>query len=84
MSHSLLLGCLWVFASVGVAMLPVRRQFVPAGALLALSVPLILFIGIQHGALVGFAAALALVSMFRNPLRYLWARMRGQNPSLPE
>ena len=26
---------------------------------------------------------LAFISMFRNPLRYFWARARGQRPTLP-
>tara|TARA_R110002111_G_scaffold41940_3_gene77393 strand:+ start:231 stop:482 length:252 start_codon:yes stop_codon:yes gene_type:complete len=75
---------LWVFASAGVAMLPMRRQYIP-GVVLLISAPvLIFFIGQQVGwfmALLGFAA---FVSMFRNPLRFIYAKLRGQNPQVPQ
>ncbi|NNE52692.1 MAG: DUF2484 family protein [Sulfitobacter sp.] len=74
----------WVFASVIVAMLPMRLQYVP-GVILLLAAPvLIILIGREVGwipALLGFAA---FVSMFRNPLRFIWAKARGQNPQVPE
>jgi len=38
--------------------------------------------GVGTGALLG--ALLAFMSMFRNPLRYFWARARGQRPTLPK
>ena len=74
----------WVFASVGVAMLPVRKQYFPALVLLLAAPVLIIMAGMQHGwmyALLGFAA---FISMFRNPLRYIAARLRGENPEIPE
>lgn len=83
MSLSLLLGCAWVVAATIVAMLPMRRQFAPGLVLLIAAPPLIGFIGWQHGwilAALGFAAFL---SMFRNPLRYLWRRALGHKPTLP-
>lgn len=74
----LLWSCvLWVLASVAVALLPMRYQFVPGLALLVLAPVLIFWVG---AALNWWAAGLALcafVSMFRNPLRYFWARGRG-------
>lgn len=78
------LSIAWVFASVAVAMLPVRRQFVPAGALLLTAPVLLVMAGMQYGwvfSLLGFAAFL---SMFRNPLRYIAARLRGEHPEIPE
>ena len=74
---------LWVFASVGVAMLPMRHQYIPGVALLIAAPVLIIAIGIHVGWLASLVAVLAFVSMFRNPLRYLWARLRGEKPELP-
>ncbi len=75
---------LWVFASVAVAMLPMRRQYVP-GVMLLLAAPvLITMIGMQVSWVVAALAVLAFVSMFRNPLRYIIARLRGQKPEIPE
>ena len=77
------LSVLWVFASATVAMLPMRLQYVP-GVLLLLAAPvLIFFIGREVGWIAGLAALAAFVSMFRNPLRYFWARLRGRKPELP-
>lgn len=78
------LSIAWVFASAGVAMLPVRRQYFPALALLLAAPVLIIMAGMQYGwvyALLGFAA---FISMFRNPLRYIAARLRGEHPEIPE
>ncbi len=75
---------LWVLASAGVAMLPMRHQYVPGVALLVAAPVLIYFIGAQVGWIPGLLALAAFVSMFRNPLRYFWARARGQRPELPK
>lgn len=49
MSASLLLGALYVICAAVVAMLPIRRQYWPAGLML-IAAPLLLgFIGYQHG-----------------------------------
>ena len=74
----------WVFASVGCAMLPMRRQYVPGIALLIAAPILIVMIGIQVSPWLAIAAVFAFLSMFRNPLRYIWARLRGQNPEIPK
>ncbi|WP_299140409.1 DUF2484 family protein [uncultured Tateyamaria sp.] len=80
----LLLACVgWVLASTAVAMLPMRHQYIPGIALLILAPVLILWIGISVAWWAGALAAAAFVSMFRNPLRYFWAKLRGQNPQLP-
>ncbi|MBR9843479.1 MAG: DUF2484 family protein [Rhodobacteraceae bacterium] len=84
MSPSLILGCLWVFTSAIVAMLPMRRQYAPGIALLFAAPALIGVIWWEHGVWVGLAALFAFVSMFRNPLRYLWKRLRGEKPELPK
>lgn len=81
---SLLYACiLWVFASAACAMLPIRHQNVPAVILLIAAPILIVLIGIQLNPWVAIAAVVAFISMFRNPLRFIWAKMRGQNPQLP-
>lgn len=75
---------LWVFASAAVAMLPMRRQYVPGVILLLMAPVLIFMIGVQVGWIPALLALAAFVSMFRNPLRYLVARLRGQNPQVPQ
>jgi hypothetical protein len=79
----LYLCILWVFASAICAMLPIRLQYVPAVILLIAALILIIMIGIQINPWVAIAAVVAFLSMFRNPLRFIWAKLRGQNPQLP-
>ena len=84
MMLSVLLAVGWVLASTIVAFLPMHRQYVPGGILLCVAPFLILFLGIQFGWIVGCAALFAFVSMFRNPLRYLWKKWRGLPVEVPE
>ena len=84
MSASLLLGALYVICAAVVAMLPIRRQYWPAGLML-IAAPLLLgFIGYQHGWIWFFLGMAAFLSMFRNSLRYLWRVSRGERPEIPE
>ena len=83
MSLPAILACLWVLAATATAALPMRRQYVPGIALLLLAPLLILWLSIVHGVWIGLVALLAFVSMFRNPLRYLLARLRGERPEVP-
>ncbi len=76
MSLALILACLWVLGSAIVAMLPYRMQFPPGIALLVLSVPLVAFVGYSHGWIWAVIIVAAVVSMFRNPLRYFWRKAR--------
>ena len=80
----LLLCVVWVFASAGVAMLPMKRQYAPGVVLLLTAPVLIAMIWVQVGWIVAVLALGAFVSMFRNPLRYLIAKASGQNPKVPE
>ena len=73
----------WVFAATVVAMLPMRHQYVPGIALLIAAPVLIAWVGITVAWWAGLLALAAFVSMFRNPLRYFWAKARGQSPQLP-
>lgn len=60
-----------------------RRQY-PLGVALLVAAPvLILWIGHDFSWFVGVLAAAAFVSMFRNPLRYFYARAKGDRPELP-
>jgi len=74
----------WVIAAALVAMLPMRRQYVPGVALLIAAPVLIGMIWMQVAWWAGLLALAAFVSMFRNPLLYFYARLRGQRPELPE
>jgi hypothetical protein len=82
---TLLFACiLWVFASAACAMLPIRNQYIPAVILLIAAPVLIVWIGYDVHPLAAIAAVAAFVSMFRNPLRYLYARLKGEQPELPK
>lgn len=74
----------WVLASAAVAMLPMRRQYIPGLALLLAAPVLIALVWRDVGAWAGLAALAAFASMYRNPLRYLWARLRGQRWEVPD
>jgi hypothetical protein len=78
MSPALILACLWVLASAITAMLPYKMQFPPGIALLILSVPLLIYIGLSHGFIWVGLFLLAVASMFRNPLIYFIKRLRGR------
>lgn len=75
---------LWALASAAVAMIPMRHQYVPGVALLVAAPVLIVFIGTEHGPVLAILAIAAFLSMFRNPLRYLWARVGGRHPEIPK
>lgn len=74
----------WVLASAAVAFLPVRRQYVPGVVLLVAAPVLIVMIGGQYGWIYAALGLAAFISMFRNPLRYIAARLRGQTPEIPD
>ena len=76
MAVTLFLAILWVLASTVVAFLPMRRQYFPGGALLLAAPVLIVMIAMNFGFIAAVAAVLAFLSMFRNPLRYLWKKLR--------
>ncbi len=78
------LSVLWVFASAGVAMLPMRQQYIPGAALLIAAPVLIVLIAMQVGWFMALLGLAAFVSMFRNPLIFLVAKLRGQNPQVPQ
>jgi hypothetical protein len=77
MPLSLILACIWVLAAAVVAMLPMRHQYLPGGALLLLSLPLAVFVGVQVGWPWVAAVLFAVLSMYRRPLLAL-ARHAGR------
>lgn len=77
MSLSIILAVCWVLASTVVALLPMRRQYAP-GLLLLIAAPVLIgFLGYEHGWIAAALATAGFVSMFRNPLRYLWGKAFG-------
>ena len=66
------------------ALLPMRWQYAPGITLLLLAPVVIIWLGFDFGWGWSIAAVLALGSMFRNPLKYIYARARGQNPEIPK
>lgn len=83
MTPSLIVAALWAVAATVTAFLPMRRQYVPGVTLLVLAPVLIVWLAVDLGWLVALGATLAFLSMFRNPLRYLIARLRGRRPQVP-
>jgi len=83
-SLSVIIAALWALAVTATAFLPMRRQYVPGITLLVLAPVLIVWLGYDYGWWLSVAATLGFVSMFRNPLRYFYARARGQRPELPK
>ena len=76
-------ACLWVVAAALVAMLPMRWQILPGLALLAAAAPLLWRLGADYGPWAAALAVLALLSMFRRPLRHLLTRARRRQPESP-
>jgi Protein of unknown function (DUF2484) len=83
MTAPLVAGALWVLASALVALLPMRRQYVPGVALLLLAPVLIVWIGWVHGWLWAAFGLFAFLSMFRNPLVYFWKKATGRPVDVP-
>lgn len=77
MTLSLTLACLWVLAATVTALLPMRRQYVPGVTLLLLAPVLLVWIGMEHGLWVALGCMLAVLSLFRHPLRYLGRKALG-------
>ena len=83
MTYSLIAACLWVLVGAVTAAFPIRHQMVPGSILLLTAVPLMIWIGAENGWHWTLIALMAFLSMFRRPLMYLLARLRGEQPELP-
>lgn len=84
MTLSLTLACLWVLASTVTALLPMKHQYRPGVTLLIEAPVLILWLGYDFGWWLSVIALFAFVSMFRNPLRYIFKRLNGDAVELPK
>lgn len=73
----IILAAIWVLLATGVAFLPMRHQFLPAGLLMVAALGLIGSIFVEFGWVAGLAALIGFVSMFRHPLRYVWRSARA-------
>ena len=82
-SVSLLLAAIWVISASIVAFLPMKFQYPPGLVLLVAAPCLLVFIGVQHGIWVALLGLAGFVSMFRNPLIFLWRMARGEKPEVP-
>lgn len=80
----LILSCLWVLAATAVAFMPMRYQYAPGIVLLLAAPVLIYLIGRDLSVWAALAAALAFISMFRNPLRYFAKRAMGEKVEVPK
>ncbi|MCU9849627.1 DUF2484 family protein [Defluviimonas sp. WL0024] len=75
MSLAVPLACLWVLVATGVAFLPMRYQILPGLLLLVAAATLVVWLAADTSPWIAVAALVAVVSMFRKPLRYLLKRI---------
>lgn len=84
LSWSVIVSSIWVLASTITALLPMRFQYLPGVTLLVMAPFLIIWLGYDFGWGWSIAALLGFASMFRNPLKYIYARARGYKPEIPK
>ncbi len=65
---------LWIVASAAVSFLPMRHQYAPGLLLLVLAPALIAWLAVSYGLWLAVFGAVAFLSMFRHPLRYLFRK----------
>jgi hypothetical protein len=75
MTASLTLACVWALVGCGIGALPSRFHWRGAVALIATGIPLLGWVTLQNGALVGLLMMVAGASLLRWPLLRLgqWA-----------
>lgn len=84
MSASLVCACLWLVAANVLAMIPSRdNHWQRAYALICVGVPLLGWLTVEEGPVVGMAALVAGASVLRWPLVHLWRWVRGARPVPP-
>lgn len=80
MSSSLILACLWGLAANLAAMIPSRDDhWTRAYILIVFGVPILGYVTLQHGALVGLLILAAGCSVLRWPVIYLGRWMRRKS-----
>ena len=84
MSWSIIISAIWVLCATATAMLPMRHQYKLGFSLLIVAPVLILWLGFDFGWIWSLLAFAGFASMFRNPLKYFYARARGQKPEVPK
>lgn len=84
MIWSVVVSAVWVLVATGTALLPMRQQYLPGVTLLVLAPILIVWLGVDFGWGWSAVAFLGFASMFRNPLKYIFARARGLHPERPK
>ncbi|MEM6376212.1 MAG: DUF2484 family protein [Pseudomonadota bacterium] len=68
--------CLWVLTATAVALMPMRRQFLPDLILLLAAPALLIWVLLAAGRVWALGAALAFVSLYRKPSRYRARQVR--------
>lgn len=77
MTPSLIAAALWALAANLIAMVPSKRGHWPAAwALIAAGIPIVGWVTLQNGPVVGLVVLAAGVSILRWPVRYLLAWLR--------
>ena len=73
------LACLWALAANVIAMLPSRRNHWPAAwVLIAVGIPILGYVTLENGPVVGLVVLAAGASILRWPVRYLFRWMRDK------
>lgn len=79
MSISLGLGCLWLVVANVIAMFPSKdHHWSNAYALIAVGLPLLVWIAVQNGLVIAALLMVAGMSVLRWPVRYLWRWVLSQ------
>jgi hypothetical protein len=72
------LFCLWVVVAGVIGMAPTRYHWRGAYVLIATGVPLLIWLALDQPIWVTLLALLAVASVLRWPLRYIWRRMTAR------
>lgn len=79
MNASIVAACAWALTACVIAMFPSRRHHWPAAyVLIAVGLPILVWVTLQNGPVVGAVVLLAGASILRWPVRYLWRWVRRQ------
>lgn len=89
MSAALITAALWALAATLTALLPMRLQYKPGLTLLIAAPFLLIWLALTHNIWLTIAALLGFMSMFRNPLIYIYRqavarRTGGPHPEIPK